>query len=60
MDQTAEFVNIFISKQKALIDDLQSRLLLCETKLTIMENKLADASKQIETLNKKSKKIDNE
>ena len=55
----AEFINVFIQKQKALIDDLQSRLLLSETKLSIIEMKLADANKTIESLNKKAaKKVD--
>lgn len=49
----AEFINLFIAKQKALIDDFQSRLLLSETKLAILEKKLEEANKSIETLNKK-------
>lgn len=41
-----EFINIFIAKQKALIDDLQSRLLLSETKVTLLESKLEAATKE--------------
>lgn len=61
MDQNTEFINLYISKQKALIDDFQSRLLLCETKLTITESKLSEANKVIESFNKKNaKKVENE
>lgn len=51
-----EFINMFISKQRALIDDLQSRLLLAETKLAIVDQKLVEANQTIETLNKKGTK----
>lgn len=51
-----EFINIFIAKQKALIDDLQSRLLLSETKVTLLEGKLDEANKQVEALAKKAAK----
>lgn len=44
-----EFVNLFISKQRALIDDLQSRLLLSETKLALVESKLEQANKTLES-----------
>lgn len=46
-----DFINMFISKQKALIDDLQSRLLLSDTKLSLVEKKLDEANKTIATLN---------
>ena len=52
----SDFINVFIQKQKSLIDDLQARLLLSETKLTVTEMKLADANKTIESLNKKAAK----
>jgi len=56
-----DFVNVYIKKQKALIDDFQSRLLLCETKLTLTENKLTEVTKQLETLSKRNaKKGENE
>lgn len=45
-----EFINLFISKQKALIDDLQSRLLLSDTKLALVEKKLDDANKALNAL----------
>jgi hypothetical protein len=44
-----EFINLFISKQRALIDDLQSRLLLSETKLALVESKLEQANKTLES-----------
>lgn len=46
-----EFINLFIAKQKALIDDLQSRLLLSETKTALLEKRLEESSKKIEALN---------
>ncbi len=49
----ADFINLFIAKQKALIDDLQSRLLLSDTKLAILEKKLEEANKSVDALNKK-------
>lgn len=51
-----EFINLFISKQKALIDDLQSRLLLSDTKLTIVEKKLEAATKEIALLGEENNK----
>ena len=49
-----EFINMFISKQKALIDDLQSRLLLSETKLALVEKKLDDANLTIASINEEN------
>lgn len=34
-----EFINAYIAKQKAQIDDLQTRLLLSETRLQIVESR---------------------
>lgn len=51
-----EFINLFISKQRALIDDLQSRLLLSETKLALVESKLEQANKTLESF-KLDKKV---
>lgn len=34
-----EFINTYIAKQKAQIDDLQTRLLLSDTKLQIVESR---------------------
>ena len=57
----AEFINAYIAKQKALIDDLQTRVLLLEVRNSILEQQLAalrdEASK---TEQKKSSKGSNE
>lgn len=45
-----EFINIYISKQKALIDDLQSRLLLSQTHHTLLEQQMAVATKEKQEL----------
>lgn len=50
MDDNSELINLYISKQRALIDDLQTRLLLSETKLNVTEGKLANLIKQYEAL----------
>lgn len=55
----SEFVNAFISRQKALIDDLQSRLLLSETHHQILKTRLEQANDTIEQLNKKILKKSN-
>lgn len=44
----SEFVNVYISKQKALIDDLQSRLLLCESHLEVTKNAHAKIKQEFE------------
>ncbi len=55
----AEFINLFLQKQKTLIDDLQQRLLLSETKLSLVEQKLEESNKLVDSLNKKaSKKVE--
>lgn len=58
-----EFVNAYIARQKALIDELQSKLLISETHQQLLRNnvqvlseKLAQANDTIEQLNKKSTK----
>lgn len=57
----AEFINAYIAKQKALIDDFQTRVLLLEVRNTILEQQIAalreEASK---TEHKKSSKGSNE
>jgi hypothetical protein len=57
----AEFINAYIAKQKALIDDFQTRVLLLEVRNGILEQQLAalrdEASK---TESKKSSKGSNE
>ncbi len=53
-----EFINAYIAKQKAQIDDLQTRLLLSETRLQIVETRynkalddLKSAQEELEALN---------
>lgn len=36
-----EFINTFIQRQKNLINELQAKLLLCETNLEITQNKFS-------------------
>jgi uncharacterized small protein (DUF1192 family) len=45
-----EFINAFIAKQRALIDDLLTKNLMAESKVTILEKRIADLSAQIEEL----------
>lgn len=54
-----EFINAYIAKQKAQIDDLQTRLLLSETRLQIVESrynatleKLKRCEEELEFFNK--------
>ena len=35
-----QFVNVFIQKQKALIDDLQQKLVVSETRAFVLESKV--------------------
>lgn len=58
-----EFINIYISKQKALIDELQVKLILSETHQQVLKNsvqnltdKLNEANNLIEQLNKKNQR----
>lgn len=37
----ADFINVYISKQKALIDDLLAKNIMLETKLAVAENAAA-------------------
>lgn len=56
----ADFVNMFIQKQKAMIDDLAGRVVMLDTRATIaeakvekigeMETTIADLKKQVNTL----------
>lgn len=64
----AEFVNVYIGKMKEMIDDLVSRNLILDSRLSISEKKVDELNKEltatlktIEKLNtqqKKSKKTD--
>lgn len=59
----SEFINVFIQKQKNLINDLQGKLLLAETQLElaqVVSNKLTEeldqAKSELEKLQNKNKK----
>jgi hypothetical protein len=57
----AEFINAYIAKQKALIDDFQTRVLLLEVRNTILEQQVAalrDEASKVEP--KKSSKGNSE
>lgn len=53
-----EFINAYIAKQKSLIDDFQTKLLILEVKNAMLEQQLA--SLKTESTNKKSSKASNE
>lgn len=44
----AEFINVFISKQKSLIDDLLSKNIMLETKLAVSEMTSAKYKDQVD------------
>ena len=64
MEQNIEFVNLYIQKQKNYIEDLVGKLLVLETKATMLESRIValeqeNASLQ-ENQNPKQKSIINE
>lgn len=46
----ADFVNVYISKQKALIEDLLAKNIMLETKLSVSETTSARYKDQVESL----------
>lgn len=52
----SEFVNAFIKRQRALIDDLQSRLLIAETTIEISNQEITNLKVTIESLSQTNKK----
>jgi hypothetical protein len=52
----SEFVNAFIKRQRALIDDLQSRLLIAETTIEISNQENTNLKATIESLSQTNKK----
>lgn len=46
----SEFINVFIQKQKNLINELQSKLLLTETQLEIASSKLGASTEEVTKL----------
>jgi hypothetical protein len=58
-----DFVNVYIKKQKALIDDLQSRLLISESSLELANQEINNLKNQLEaasTVTKKAKPVPSE
>jgi len=55
----ADFINAYLAKQKALIDDLQQRLLIQEVKYQILEQQFAATKAELEKTSKKSSKGEN-
>ena len=45
-----EFINVYIQKQKSFIEDLVSKNLILDTKVTIAEKVASDLSAQVNTL----------
>lgn len=45
-----EFINAYIGKQKAWIDELTSKWLLSEAKITILEKQVSDLTSTIQQL----------
>ena len=46
----AEFINIYIAKQKALIDELQQKVIVAETQSTLSEQKLSALTAELQKL----------
>lgn len=44
----AEFINAYIARQKALIDELQTKVLLLETKNSIIEQQSLSLRQELE------------
>lgn len=52
----AEFINVYIAKQKAVIDDFQTKLILQDTKIEMLQQQLTKAQGELEKLKKKEPK----
>ncbi len=48
-----EFVNAYINKQKAWIEDLTAKLIVLETKMQLAEKKISELAAQNASLNSK-------
>lgn len=46
----SEFINVYISRQKAWIEDLVAKQVILETKLHIAEQKIGERNSEIEVL----------
>lgn len=51
-----EFINAYIVKQRAWIDELTAKWLLADTKVTILEKQVSDLTAKIEKLESEAKK----
>lgn len=51
-----EFINAFIAKQKALIDDFQSKVLILEVKHSLLEQQYNAVKEELDKEKSKSKK----
>lgn len=47
----AEFINVYISKQKNWIEDLLAKHIMMESRLQVAEQKLGEKNKEVESLN---------
>lgn len=52
-----EFINVYIQKQKSFIEDLVSKNLILDTKVTIAEKVASDLSAQVNTLREELKAL---
>jgi hypothetical protein len=52
-----EFINVFIQKQKACIEDLMSKNLILDAKLTMAEKVIAELTSKINEQTPDTKKI---
>ena len=53
-----EFVNAYIAKQKAWIEDLTARYIMLDTKLQLAETKLVQLTEQNTLLNSRLEKLE--
>lgn len=46
----AEFINVYISKQKAWIEDLLAKHIILEARMQVLEKSLTDKSNEVDSL----------
>ncbi len=56
----AEFVNVYIAKQKAWIEDLTARYIMLDTRLQLAEARMTQLAEQNTLLNSKLEKLENQ
>ena len=54
----AEFVNVYIAKQKAWIEDLTARYIMLDTRLQLAEARMTQLAEQNTLLNSKLEKLE--